>query len=306
MSRTKRILIIDDEEDFHSLFSKLLTAEGYEAISVFSGEEALQRLISERFDLIILDLVLPKPGMSGIETLEAIRRINTDTCVLITSAHATLEQAVEAVTEKGAQAYLQKPFKFENIRQMVRSGLKWRPDSVLNPDPQVNLAIELRRKGIMKRCFLTGSPYCPWPIEEADKMVFVGMPFIDKSHISYSQVYLKAIKPAILGLGLIAWRADESMNNVAIMCKICRGIQTSRYAIIDITDWNSNVMFEYGLACGLGKRAILLKNKMSDVPSDLRGLEYISYSDSYEDLKIKIVDHLGKLVTKSFPQNTRS
>ncbi len=306
MSRPKRILIIDDEPGFHSFFSNLLTAEGYGAISVYSGEEAVEKLKSQRFDLIILDLVLPSPGMSGIETLEAIRKINTETCVIITSAHATLEQAVEAVTDRGAQAYIQKPFKFDVIIQMVKSGLKWRPDSVLMPDSQVNLAIELRRKSIMKRCFLTGSPYCPWPIEEDGKMVFVGMPFVDKNDISFSQVYQQGIKPAVSRLGLIPWRADETMSNVAIMCKICRGIQSSRYAIIDITEWNSNVLFEYGLICGLGKRAILIKRRASEVPSDLRGLEYISYLDNYDDLKNKIIDHLGKLVITSIPQINRS
>lgn len=304
MSRSKRILIIDDEVGFHSLFTNLLTSEGYETVSAYSGEEAIERLHTQHFDLIILDLVLPN-GMSGIETLEKIRKMNSETCVIITSAHATLEQAVEAVTEKGAQAYLKKPFRFENIIQMVKSGLKWRPDSVQTPDPEVHWAIELRRKGIMKRCFLTGSPFCPWPIEEDDKMVFVGMPFIDRDQISFSQIYRKGIKSAITALGMIAWRADEKLNNVAIMCKICRGIQASRYAIIDISDRNSNVMFEYGLVCGLGKRGILLKNKACDVPSDLRGLEYISYSDDLNELKMKIIEHLQKLIHKRDPQNLR-
>jgi DNA-binding NtrC family response regulator len=101
MPRPKRILIIDDEPDFHSLFTRVLTAEGYEVISVHSGEQALERITYEKFDLIILDLVLPPPGKSGIETLEAIRKINTETCVIITSAYATTEHAVEAVMEKG-------------------------------------------------------------------------------------------------------------------------------------------------------------------------------------------------------------
>ena len=305
MPRSKRILIIDDEPGFHSLFSRILSEEGYEVISVHSGEEALERLMYNNFDLIILDLVLPLPGKSGIETLDAIRKINTETCVIITSAYATTEHAVEAVTERGAQTYIPKPFNIENIKQIVKNGLRWRKGSLPTADNDVNIALEWRRQSIMKRCFLTGLPHCPWKIQEHDKTVFVGMPFIDKGELVFNNVYQQGIKPAVRQLDLKVWRADENMSNVVIMCKICQGIQKSRYAIIDISDWNSNVLFEFGLVCGLGKRAVLIKNKMSSVPTDLRGLEYISYEDDLEQLKIKIINNLGKIVAKSIPQKNR-
>lgn len=305
MPRIKRILIIDDEADFHSLFSRVLTAEGYEVVPVYSGEEALEKLTYDKFDLIILDLVLQAPGKSGIETLEAIRKVNTETCVIITSAHATTEQAVEAVTEKGAQTYIQKPFKIENIRQIVKNGLRWRQGLLPAADHHINLALEWRRHSIMKRCFLTGSPYCPWRIEEDDKIVFVGMPFNNRVGFLFKEVYQHSIRPAITQLGLYVWRADEIISNVNIMCKICQGIQKSRYAIIDISDWNSNVLFEFGLVCGLGKRAVLIKNNISDVPTDLQGLEYISYQDEYEDLKSNIIDYLGKIIEGSNPHKRR-
>jgi hypothetical protein len=173
-------------------------------------------------------------------------------------------------------------------------------------DHEVNIALEWRRQSIMKRCFLTGLPHCPWKIQEHDKTVFVGMPFIDKGELVFNDVYQYGIRPAVSQLGLDVWRADENMSNVVIMCKICQGIQKSRYAIIDISDWNSNVLFEFGLVCGLGKRAVLLKNKMSAVPTDLRGLEYISYENDFEQLKTKIIDNLGKIVAKSIPQKDRS
>jgi|GEM_PF-2791441 len=306
MTRTKRILIIDDEPDFHSLFSRVLTAEGYEVIPVYSGEEALERLTYDSFDLIILDLVLPPPGISGMKTLEAIRKINTETCIIITSAYATPEHAIEAVAEKGAQTYIQKPFKFDKIRQIVKGGLRWRQGLLPADDQYFNLALERRRHSSMKRCFMTGLPYCLWKIEEDDKIVFVGMPFLSKGSIQFNDVYLNGIRPAVSHLGLCVWRADEKLSTGAIICKICQGIQNCRYAIIDISEWNPNVLFEFGLACGLGKRSLLIKNKISDVPTDLRGLEYVSYSDDYEDLKIKIIESLGKIIEKSTPQNNRS
>lgn len=177
--------------------------------------------------------------------------------------------------------------------------------SLTAADHDVNVALEWRRHSIMKRFFLTGLPHCPWKIQEHDKTIFVGMPFIDKGELVFNDVYQYGIRPAVSQLGLDVWRADENMSNVVIMCKICQGIQKSRYAIIDISAWNSNVLFEFGLVCGLGKRAVLLKNKMSSVPTDLRGLEYISYKDDFEQLKIKIIDNLGKVVAKSSPQKDR-
>jgi len=159
----------------------------------------------------------------------------------------------------------------------------------------------LRRQSIMKRCFITGLPHCPWQMQEYAKTVFVGMPFNDSADHFFNDIYKNAIKPAILQLNLKVWRADEKMNNVVTMCKICQGIQKSRYAIVDISDWNSNVLFEFGLLCGLGKRTVLLKNRISEVPTNLRGLEYISYDDDHENLKLKIIESLGRIIEKSTP-----
>jgi len=306
MRKSKKILVIDDEPDFHSLFSRILEEEGYLVTSVYSGEEALGRMALENFDLIILDLVLPPPQKSGIEILEEIRKINTETCIIITSAYATVEQAVEAVMEKGAQTYIRKPFNIENVKQIVKNGLRWRKPLLHSSDHNVNMAIELRRQSIMKRCFITGSPHCPWKIQENFNSVFVAMPFIDTEEHFFNEVYQNGIKPAISHLNLEIWRADENMNNVVIMCKICQGIQKSRYAIIDISDWNVNVLFEFGLLYGLGKRTVVIKNKISELPTNLRGMEYIGYDNDYDKLKTNIIEHLGNMIEKSLPQKDRS
>lgn len=302
MRKPKKILIIDDEPDFHSLFTRILVEGGYDVTSAYSGEEALDKLMLEKFDLIILDLVLPSPGKSGLKTLEEIRKITTETCVIITSAHATTEQAVEAVMEKGAQSYIKKPFNLENIRQIVKDGLRWRKSVFQTEDEEIKRAIALRRQSIMKRCFITGLPHCGWELQEDDKTVFVGMPFNDSENHSFNDIYQQSIKPALHHLNLKVWRADEKMDNVVIMCKICQGIQKSRYAMVDISEWNSNVLFEFGLLCGLGKRTMLLKNEMSKVPTNLRGLEYISYNEDHESLKLKIIESLSKVIERSIPQ----
>lgn len=302
MRKPKKILVTDDEPGFHSLFSRILNEEGYAVTSAYSGEEALEKLTLETFDLIILDLVLPPSKKTGLETLEAIRKINSEICVIITSAFATAEQAVEAVMEKGAQTYIKKPFNIESIKQIIKDGLKWRKVVFQTADEEIKRAIDLRQQSIMKRCFITGLPHCPWEIQEHDKTVFIGMPFKDTDGHPFNKIYENSIKPAISLLNLTLWRADENMDNVVVMCKICQGIQKSRYAVIDISEWNSNVLFEFGLLCGLGKRTILLKNKISKVPTNLRGLEYIGYEDDHDYLRSKIIESLRSVIERATPQ----
>ncbi len=125
----------------------------------------------------------------------------------------------------------------------------------------------------MYRCFKSGA-ICPRDITENKNLVFIGTPFEDKYHI----VYDDGVKPALKELGLKPWRADENISNMDIMCKICDAIQRSKFAIIDISSWNPNVLFELGLIYGFGKNALIIKNKNDDVPVDLKGMEYIPYS----------------------------
>ena len=66
------------------------------------------------------------------------------------------------------------------------------------------------------------------------------------------------------------------------MCKICQAIQKSKYVIINISALNPNVMFELGLAYGLGKEVFIIKDKSTVVSTDLKGLEYTEYSHAGE------------------------
>ena len=132
----------------------------------------------------------------------------------------------------------------------------------------------LSYKGLMYRCFKTGQEWV-FDIEEDDKSVFGGMPFRPESE----NVYKYAIVLALEKLGLKSWKADEEPWAIDIMCKVCQGIQKSRYAITNISEWNPNVLFELGLIYGLGKTAFIIKAREEAVPADLTGIEYIEYDD---------------------------
>ncbi|MBN1348738.1 response regulator [candidate division KSB1 bacterium] len=296
-----RILVIDDEPDFLSLFQRVLGECNYEVVCIETGEEAIERLQFESFNLIILDMVLPDGKMTGIETLRGIRKINTDIFILITSAFATLPQAVKAIVQRGAQTYLRKPFSISELLKTVENGLKWRKQPTEIRSQNLKTLIELHEKSIMKRCFLTGSVYCPLNIEEDPKSVFVGMPFKDNRKFAFQEVYEKGIKPAVEKLGLSANRADTQIEDIVIMCKVCQGIQRSPYGIIDISDWNANVLFEFGLLLGLARHVILLRNETTPVPTDLLGFEHIPYTKNFARLKANIEKSLGKIIEKYDP-----
>lgn len=297
-----KILVIDDERSFHTQISRILQIAGYETECVETGENALTKLRETKYDVILLDIVLKKGRFSGIETLNQIRQLKISNYIIITSAYADTEQAVRIILEKGAHTYLRKPFTHENLLQTVKSGLKWKNPYANIYDEDLKYKIRRQQESQIKRCFLTGEPYCPREIKQDDHTIFVGMPFTDSADHIFSDLYDSVIKPAIQEAGFYPWRADEQLSDIIIMCKICQGIQEAKYAIIDITTWNSNVLFELGLAFGLGRPTLLLKNQDTPLFTDLKGFEYIEYRDDFKEIKNQIVKHIHKLTSRDFPQ----
>ncbi len=111
-----RILAIDDENFFRRFYQDLLGAEGYLVRTAASGEEALEVLKGEPFDLIITDMQMP--GMDGLATAEAIRRLNPDQEVMVVTAHKDVEKAV-ATMKSGVSEYLLKPINPEEFLHVV-------------------------------------------------------------------------------------------------------------------------------------------------------------------------------------------
>lgn len=115
-----KILAMDDELGIRLFLEETLSRDGHHVVTVDSGEAALERIRQETFDLALLDLNLP--GMGGMEVLEVLRQQAPDTVVIILTAHATLETAVEALRQ-GAHDYLFKPCKTLQLRESIRKGL---------------------------------------------------------------------------------------------------------------------------------------------------------------------------------------
>lgn len=112
-----KILVVDDERDICRALDFLLRAEGYNVITASSGEEAIERLKAEHFDVVLTDLKMER--IDGIDVLEKVKELSSDTAVIIMTAFASVESAVEAM-KKGAADYIVKPFLNEEIRITVK------------------------------------------------------------------------------------------------------------------------------------------------------------------------------------------
>jgi len=117
---TEKLLIVEDEETLCESLKRVLSREGYVVDTAFSAEAALELLAQGFYDLIITDIILP--GITGIELLKVIKEKFPDQNVIITTAYASLETAVEAL-RTGAYDYVVKPVMHEEIKQIVKNAI---------------------------------------------------------------------------------------------------------------------------------------------------------------------------------------
>jgi DNA-binding NtrC family response regulator len=119
----EKILIVDDEPDMLKLLSMILREKTpYEISTTNNPLEALDLIKNGRFDLVISDLKMP--GLDGIEIIEAVKRLDEDTPVVIITAYGTVESASEAML-KGGFDFITKPFRKEQILFTIDKALKW-------------------------------------------------------------------------------------------------------------------------------------------------------------------------------------
>ena len=119
----EKILVVDDEQSLREVLSIMLNRTGYAVTSVAGGEEAVELLSREIFDLVITDLRMP--DVDGMEVLKAAKSASPETVVLVITAFATADSAVEAM-KQGAFDYLTKPFQVDEVQLIIRNALEKR------------------------------------------------------------------------------------------------------------------------------------------------------------------------------------
>lgn len=123
MKNEFRILVVDDEEDVRETLSEMIKELGYQVVVAENGKEALERTKTEKVDLIITDLSMPK--MNGLELIVTSKRINPNIPIGVISAFGNVENTTYALT-RGAFSFIAKPFKMPQVKELIRKGKQLR------------------------------------------------------------------------------------------------------------------------------------------------------------------------------------
>ncbi len=124
-----KLLIIDDEKTIRDTISEVLSEEGYLCETAGDGEGGVAKISEENFDLVISDFRLP--GIDGLEVLKKTLELSPQTLVVIITAYASVDTAVEAL-KKGASDYLVKPLILDDVIFKIKHLLKYRQLAIEN------------------------------------------------------------------------------------------------------------------------------------------------------------------------------
>jgi two-component system response regulator PilR (NtrC family) len=116
-----KILVADDEQSMREFLDIMLKKEGYKVSLASNGEEVVKLIDNDLFDLVLLDIRMPK--LDGISTLKKIKAISPETIVIMITAYASADTAIKAMKE-GAYDYITKPFKVEEIKLIIKNALE--------------------------------------------------------------------------------------------------------------------------------------------------------------------------------------
>lgn len=139
-----QVMIIDDEEGIRETLSDIFSDEGYEPVTVESGEEAIRVARESPPDVAILDIWLP--GMDGLQTLGQLRGMYPELPVVVISGHANIDVAVKA-TRMGAYDFLEKPLSMDKVLLAIERALQKRALEIENRVLRENLGKRLRMVG---------------------------------------------------------------------------------------------------------------------------------------------------------------
>jgi two-component system KDP operon response regulator KdpE len=127
-----RILVVDDEPQVRRVMRTTLTVRGYEVGDARTGEEALEKVRQETYDLVLLDMNLP--GMGGIETCRALRA-GSDIGIIMLTVRDSEKDKIEAL-DAGADDYVTKPFSSPELLARIRATMRRSP-TALEPGPKL-------------------------------------------------------------------------------------------------------------------------------------------------------------------------
>lgn len=132
MEEKTKVLVVDDDRRMVKTICDILNVKGYEAIAAYTGEEAVEKVKSDKPDCVLMDIKMP--GINGVEALKMIKGISPDLPVVLVSAYATEEVEAEA-KEQGAHAVLSKPVDIQMVLSFLSLLRKEESVLVVDDDP---------------------------------------------------------------------------------------------------------------------------------------------------------------------------
>ncbi|MBV8711910.1 MAG: response regulator, partial [Solirubrobacterales bacterium] len=118
--RSARILLVDDEQSIQTLLSYPLRKEGYDVVQATDGRQALDRFDEQAFDLVVLDLMLPK--VDGLEVCRRLRSRSSVPIIILTAKSEEIDKVVGL--ELGADDYITKPFSVREFSSRIKAALR--------------------------------------------------------------------------------------------------------------------------------------------------------------------------------------
>jgi DNA-binding response OmpR family regulator len=116
-----RVLLVDDEDEMVTALAERLSLRGIEADWVSSGEDAIARVTHKKYDIVVLDVKMP--GMSGLETMEQVQKLQPETKVIFLTGHGSVSDFNSCI-EAGACFYLMKPTNIDVLVEKMNEALK--------------------------------------------------------------------------------------------------------------------------------------------------------------------------------------
>jgi DNA-binding NtrC family response regulator len=148
MTEQARILIIDDEESIRKSLAGVLQEKGYVVDTAENGKEAAEKSKTSLYNLALIDIRLP--DMDGVQLLTAIKETIPKTVKIIITGYPSLENAIEAVN-KGADAYITKPFDMNKLLDIIEEHLKKQEEARKYSEKKVAEFIETRARELEKQ-----------------------------------------------------------------------------------------------------------------------------------------------------------
>jgi DNA-binding NtrC family response regulator len=139
MKDTTRVLVVDDDRIIGQSFDRVLTQKGYEVSTALSGQEALNKLGSNGYDLVFTDIKMP--GMDGIEVAKRVKEMNPWLPVVVVTGYGSAENEARA-EEVGVSGFLRKPLSPEVIEWITEKTLKEAKEEVKEAQPRTEVAAQ--------------------------------------------------------------------------------------------------------------------------------------------------------------------